>query len=96
MRLHDLRQRPIRHTASATDDEDLGAELFDEREQVWREFVRGRNVMDNPQPGSGIGLAVVRDLVTRSQGRVWVEARDKGHTGARFVLELPADTTVDR
>ncbi len=63
----------------------------DEREQVWREFVRGRNVLDNPQPGSGIGLAVVRDLVTRSQGRVWVEARDRGHSGARFAIELPAD-----
>lgn len=68
----------------------------DEREQVWREFVRGRNVLDNPQPGSGIGLAVVRDLANRSQGRVWVEARDKGHSGARFLLELPADTTVSR
>lgn len=62
----------------------------DEREQVWREFVRGRNVMTNPQPGSGIGLAVVRDLVHRAGGRAWVEAHDNGAHGSRFVIELPA------
>jgi signal transduction histidine kinase len=62
----------------------------DEREQVWREFVRGRNVLDNPQPGSGIGLAVVRDLVQQARGRAWVETRDDGEIGSRFVIELPA------
>lgn len=38
--------------------------------------------------GTGIGLAVVRELVTRNGGRVRVERARGG--GARFVVELPA------
>jgi signal transduction histidine kinase len=65
----------------------------DERELVWRAFQRGRLAQEQPQLGSGIGLAVVRDLVTRAQGRVSVEERRDGVGGARFVVELPTDTT---
>jgi signal transduction histidine kinase len=39
--------------------------------------------------GSGIGLALVRQVADLHQGRVWVEDRDGG--GARFVLELPVE-----
>ena len=37
--------------------------------------------------GMGLGLAVVRELVTGMGGRVWAES-DPGH-GSRFVIELP-------
>ena len=37
--------------------------------------------------GTGIGLAIVRQLVDLHRGRVWVEPREYG--GARFVVELP-------
>jgi signal transduction histidine kinase len=38
--------------------------------------------------GMGLGLAVVRELVTGMGGRVWAES-DTGR-GSRFVIELPA------
>jgi signal transduction histidine kinase len=37
--------------------------------------------------GSGIGLAVVRELVAAHRGACWVEEAPGG--GARFVVELP-------
>lgn len=39
--------------------------------------------------GTGIGLAVVKHLVTAHGGRVWAESPPG--RGARFVIELPAD-----
>ncbi|MFL0751139.1 MAG: sensor histidine kinase [Prochlorococcus sp.] len=52
---------------------------------IFEQFQRGRNT--SQQAGSGIGLAVVRALVKRMGGRVWVENAAEG--GAIFVIELP-------
>lgn len=62
----------------------------EEREIIWQAFARGRVAQEQPQLGSGIGLAVVRDLVTRAEGRAYVEARPNGAVGARFIVELPS------
>jgi signal transduction histidine kinase len=58
------------------------------REQIWAPFVR---VDRRPSvPGSGIGLAVVRELVHGHGGTCRVEQPPAG--GARFVVELPGAT----
>jgi signal transduction histidine kinase len=55
------------------------------REQIWAPFVR---IDRRPSvPGSGIGLAVVRELVRAHGGECRVEQPAAG--GARFVVELP-------
>jgi signal transduction histidine kinase len=56
-----------------------------DRDRIWEPFVRlpGGTAI----PGSGIGLAVVRDLVVAHGGKVWVE--DVKNGGACFVVELP-------
>jgi signal transduction histidine kinase len=58
-----------------------------EREAIWAPFARLDRDRRGTRPGSGIGLSVVRDLITRQQGRCWVDDAPTG--GARFVVELP-------
>jgi signal transduction histidine kinase len=69
------------------EDEGPGIPIGD-RERVWSPFVR-LTAQANRSVGTGIGLAVVRDLTTRHGGRAWVE-RASASGGARFVIELPA------
>ncbi|MFM7871903.1 MAG: ATP-binding protein, partial [Actinomycetota bacterium] len=41
--------------------------------------------------GAGLGLSLVAEHVKLNGGRVWVEDRRDGTTGACFVIELPAE-----
>lgn len=68
------------------DDEGPGVPAA-ERARVWQPFVRLASPEHRATTGSGIGLAVVRELVLSHGGRAWVE---DGMVGARFVVELPA------
>lgn len=70
----------------AVEDQGPGVHV-DGREQIWDGFQR----LERPGtsiPGSGIGLAVVKSLVERMDGRVSVTDADTG--GARFVVVLPS------
>jgi signal transduction histidine kinase len=57
----------------------------DERDLVWDRFYRGSS--GRLADGSGIGLAVVKELVDAHGGTVSVEGANGG--GARFVVRLP-------
>lgn len=61
-----------------------------ERARVWEAFVRLRP--QSAVPGSGIGLAVVRELVSAHGGGCRVEAAPLG--GARVVVELPGAARI--
>jgi signal transduction histidine kinase len=86
----------------AVEDEGPGIAPMD-RERIWSPYVRlrrpGRAALDGAvhatgHSGSGIGLAVVRELTDSLGGRVWVEAArtEPGvDGGARFVVELGRD-----
>jgi signal transduction histidine kinase len=58
------------------------------RRRIWRRYVRLDRERVRAIAGAGIGLAVVRELVTLHGGRAWCEAAPRG--GARFIVELPA------
>ena len=60
-----------------------------ERERVWQPFYRAERDVVSATTGSGIGLAVVGELVRQLDGRRRIEA-GPGGTGARVVIELPA------
>lgn len=64
-----------------------------DRDRVWEPYVRLSRGIEAASGGSGIGLSVVRELVTLHGGTAWIEsagARDGG--GARVTIELPIRT----
>jgi len=68
------------------DDEGPGVPTAD-RAAIWDAFYRSERARRSGVGGSGLGLAVVRDLAAQYGGRVAVE--DAPGSGARFVAELP-------
>lgn len=82
----------LRGGAARIEVEDAGPGIpGEERSRIWEPFVRLRPEADIP--GSGIGLAVVRELVAAHGGSCRVETAPAG--GARFVLELPGGARLD-
>ena len=69
------------------DDEGPGVPA-DERDRVFSRFFRLARDVDSPVGGSGIGLAIVRELVALHGGRVWIDDAPGGR-GARVVAEFP-------
>src|SRR5262249_5091836 len=57
-----------------------------EREAVFERFHRGRAGRRGP-PGTGVGLAIARELSRRWGGDVRIEPRDEG--GSRAIVTLP-------
>ncbi len=87
------RESPIRVGASVDEGsfkiwvEDEGPGIRpDEREKIFEKFYRGES-SSRSSSGTGLGLAVAREIVRYHGGRVWVE--DAIPHGARFVISLP-------
>src|SRR5438034_239781 len=67
-----------------------------DRERVWDRFWRLERDRGSAVAGTGIGLAVVRELVALHGGRAWAEDGQNatlpaGARGVRFVIELPLE-----
>ncbi|MGD2135016.1 MAG: HAMP domain-containing sensor histidine kinase [Gemmatimonadales bacterium] len=58
----------------------------EERERIWEPYRRLERNVITAGGGTGIGLAVVRELARLHGGDAWIE---DGAAGARFVIELP-------
>jgi signal transduction histidine kinase len=67
----------------------------EERERIFERFARASTAAGSrgSGEGTGLGLALVKEHVLLHGGRVWVEDRHDGESGARFVVELPVVPT---
>jgi signal transduction histidine kinase len=64
-----------------------------QRTRVWRRFWRSEDHRASAISGTGIGLAIVKELAELQGARVWTEPGDAG--GARFVFSWPAELPAD-
>ena len=55
---------------------------------VFERFYRGHNVRESQTTGVGLGLSVVRDIVTAYHGEIWLELTPGGGTTVSFTLPL--------
>ncbi|AYF72708.1 sensor histidine kinase [Nocardia yunnanensis] len=62
-----------------------------DRDRVFDRLVRLDSARDHRPDGSGLGLAIARGLARAHDGDLTCVAPPPGHTGAVFVLRLPAD-----
>lgn len=82
---------PIGHVWIAVEDHGAGVPV-EERGLVFERFARGAVAgRRSSSDGAGLGLALVDEHVRLHGGRVRVEDRRDGESGARFVIELPAE-----
>jgi two-component system, OmpR family, sensor histidine kinase MtrB len=66
----------------------------EDREAIFFRFNRGSSAGHRRGiDGVGLGLALVAEHIRLHGGSVWVEDRANGESGARFVIELPAEAS---
>jgi two-component system, OmpR family, sensor histidine kinase MtrB len=81
---------PVTHLQIAVQDSGPGV-IESERDLIFERFARGGGAgRRTGSEGAGLGLALVDEHVRMHGGRVWVEDRPDGESGARFVIELMA------
>ncbi len=59
----------------------------EDAQRIFSPFVQGQRPAPIPRQGSGVGLSIVRELVTVMGGRI--ELATPGSSGAHFEIELP-------
>ncbi len=86
----DRDNEPMSHILIAVEDRGSGV-ADEERDLIFERFARGGGAgRRTGSEGAGLGLSLVDEHVRMHGGRVWVEDRLDGDTGARFVIELMA------
>jgi two-component system sensor histidine kinase GlrK len=55
---------------------------------IFERFYQGRTKAKQAAPGSGLGLALAKNVVEAHGGRIWIESEAKKGTTVRFVLLL--------
>ena len=91
IRVVDADDEPVTKVRIAVEDHGAGVPEA-ERTLIFERFARGGvSGRRAGNDGAGLGLSLVDEHVRMHGGRVWVEDRLDGETGARFVIELDAE-----
>ncbi len=61
-----------------------------QRRKIFGRFVRLGRELERSEAGTGLGLFIVRTLVTRLHGKIAVRDRGKQQSGTVFEVQLPA------
>lgn len=80
--------RDERQAFVVVEDEGPGVKPSDQ-ERIWLPFVRGERAAGTRAGGTGLGLAVVRELARALGGDARVTTAGNRAAGARFIVELP-------
>ena len=67
-------------------DQGVGIPL-EEREKIFRRFIRLESSTEKFEAGAGLGLSVVKEIIEAHGGEVGVEGTEE--TGAEFFFTLP-------
>ena len=70
----------------SVEDTGLGIPAADQP-HVFERFYRGQNIKEKGFEGSGLGLSIVKTIVDKYDGRIWVESTEG--KGATFTIMLP-------
>lgn len=76
----------------AVSDEGIGL-APEQLEAVFEMFVQADTSLERERGGLGIGLTIVRQLVSMHGGRVWAESEGPGR-GSTFTVELPLEAAA--
>ncbi len=83
-------EEPLTHVRIAVEDHGPGVPV-EERALIFERFSRGVAAgRRSGSEGAGLGLALVDEHVRMHGGRVWVDDRRDGQSGASFIIELAA------
>ena len=63
----------------------------EDSERIFQPFVQGCRASPTPRKGSGVGLSIVRELVTAMGGQVTLLPGDAQAPGAHFRIEVPCE-----
>lgn len=76
----------VRHAQIEVHDQGYGIPEVDMK-RIFEEFARGSNANKYKPDGSGLGLYIVRGIVERAGGRIWLES--KQGKGTSVYIQLP-------
>ncbi|HDL18147.1 MAG TPA: GHKL domain-containing protein [Bacteroidetes bacterium] len=65
----------------------------DQKGKIFEKFYRVENDTNQNIRGHGLGLAIVREIIVRYKGKIWVESEEG--KGSRFIFTLPIVTVQD-
>lgn len=63
-----------------------------QQDKIFNKFFRTTNAVDSKNPGSGMGLFIVKNIIDEYKGKIWFESQE--NKGTTFHFTLPIEYSV--